>query len=157
MDVQIIPAAIEHVTSLHHALDAVAREGEYLTRRQAPPMDSVHCFVAQLLEQGHPQFVAVAGPEVVGWCDIRGTADPNKMGLGVLGIGLLAPYRGRGLGNRLLGGTLEAARRCRFAGVALLVRKSNKRAITLYQKFGFQFVEDRDGTNNDLFRMAMTF
>ena len=157
MDVQIIPASIDHVTGLHRALDSIAREGEYLTRRQAPPIDSVHCFVAQLLEHGHPQLVAVAGPEVVGWCDIRGTADPNKMGLGVLGIGLLAAYRGRGLGNRLLGGTLEAARRCRFPGVALLVRKSNKRAITLYQKFGFQFVEDRDGTNNDLFRMAMTF
>jgi ribosomal protein S18 acetylase RimI-like enzyme len=46
-------------------------------------------------------------------------------------------YRGRGLGSRLLRQALAVARRRGSARVTVLTDRSNRRAMRLYQRFGF--------------------
>jgi ribosomal protein S18 acetylase RimI-like enzyme len=82
---------------------------------------------------------------------------------GVLGMGLLPAYRGRGLGRRLMAGTLQDARAAGLSRVELSVRADNARAIALYSRLGFQ-VEGRrrgallvDGVHHDLMLMALLF
>ena len=69
--ISIEPIRAEHIESFHHALDAVSRERKYLSFLEAPPLEAVRAFVLDMIENDHPQFVAIAGGKVIGWCDIR--------------------------------------------------------------------------------------
>jgi len=70
MQVEIARIAAEHVEGFHRAVDFVARERKYIAFLEAPPLDSTREFVMNNIAKGYPQFVAVAGGEVVGWCDL---------------------------------------------------------------------------------------
>jgi len=52
-------------------------------------------------------------------------------------MGVLAPWRGRGLGERLIRAALDAARERGFEKVELSVYATNPRARALYEKVGF--------------------
>jgi hypothetical protein len=65
-DIVIEPIAVRHIESYHQALDVVARERRYLTFLVAPPLEDTRKFVLDMIENRHPQFVAVKDGEVVG-------------------------------------------------------------------------------------------
>ena len=163
MPIEIVPIREEHIESFRAALDAVARERAYLSFLEAPPIESVRTFVRTNIARGHPQLVAVEGARVVGWCDVTPQSRPSMRHCGVLGMGLLPDWRGRGLGERLMRRALEASRAFGFARVELTVRDDNSRAVALYSKLGFQ-LEGRkrravqvDGAYYDLLAMALLF
>lgn len=126
-----------HAEAFHRSLDAVARERRFLVSLEAPPLDDVRAFVAANLANGNPQFVALDGDAVVGWCDIVRSPLPVRRHCGTLGMGLLPAYRGQGLGAALLEATLEDARARGFLRVELHVRAGNAAAVALYGKAGF--------------------
>ncbi len=87
---------------------------------------------------GVPQFVALCGLTVVGWCDIvRLYPHPGYEHNGRLGIGVVAAWRGRGLGRGLLEQALSAASGAGFRRVELDVYASNTAALSLYKSCGF--------------------
>jgi ribosomal protein S18 acetylase RimI-like enzyme len=135
--VEIVPIAEGHIESFHRTLDIVARERRYLAFLEAPPLSSTRAFILDVIGQGYPQFVAMAEDEVAGWCDIIPNSRPIKAHCGVLGMGLLPQFRGRGLGKRLILRTLDAARAFGLTRVELSVREDNANAIALYRKIGF--------------------
>lgn len=136
--IDIIPIQPGLIESFHRTLDVVARERRYLAFLEAPPIEQTRKFVLNVIEQGYPQFVAVAAGEVVGWCDVLPKPRPIYAHSGVLGIGLLPLMRGKGIGMRLIRQALEAARSFGFSRVELTVRENNQVAITLYEKVGFK-------------------
>jgi ribosomal protein S18 acetylase RimI-like enzyme len=81
----------------------------------------------------------------------------------VLGLGVSAEYRGRGIGTALLRATLEAARARGLTRVELTVREHNARATALYAKFGFEVEGVKknavlvDREYEDLICMALLF
>lgn len=119
------------------ALDSVARERRYLIFLEAPPFEECRKFVAQNIRRGHPQHVALAAERVVGWCDALPVDRPIRAHTGVLGLAVLAAFRGRGIGTALLHATLERARAVGLTRIELSVRENNKRVVELYEKFGF--------------------
>ncbi|WP_064682567.1 GNAT family N-acetyltransferase [Rhizobium bangladeshense] len=133
----IEPIAAAHIDSFHRALDLVAREKKYLSMLEATPLPQTREFVMGMIANGNPQFVAVSGEEVVGWCDISRHFFPSHAHRGKLGMGILRAYRGQGLGRRLIETTLRAAQDADFARVELDVYEDNARAIALYEKVGF--------------------
>ncbi|WP_312360549.1 GNAT family protein [Agrobacterium sp.] len=161
--IAIEPIRAEHVESFHRALDTVSRERKYLSFLEAPPLDSVRAFVLDMIENDHPQFVAIADGEVAGWCDIRRQSRATRAHCGTLGMGILPAYRDKGLGGRLMRPTLDAARQCGLHRVELSVHADNARAIALYEKIGFVH-EGRgrdavliDGRYIDSLNMAIIF
>ena len=78
-----------------------------------------------------------------------------------MGMGLRAPYRGRGLGERLLRAGLAAAKAQGFERVALTVYAKNPAAVALYRKVGFTLEGTRvrgkkmDGEYDDVHMMAI--
>lgn len=100
--IDIIPIQPDLAESFHRALDIVARQKRYLAFLEAPPIEQTRKFVLDNIAQGHPQFVALAAGEVVGWCDVLPKPRPIHAHSGVLGIGLLPPMRGKGIGLRLI-------------------------------------------------------
>lgn len=160
---RIVPTTEEHIAGFHAALDRVARERRFLAYDQAPPLADTGAFVRTLRRRGFPQFVALAGTRVIGWCDIAPFDRPVFRHAGVLGLGVVPEYRGRGVGRALLETALREARRIGLARVELTVREPNRAAIALYEKVGFAvegIKRDAVCTENgyeDLVLMALRF
>ena len=133
----LAPTAPEDIEGLRDAVDAVARERRYLSAVHGYGLDETRSFVESLLRGGGVQWVARAGGRVVGWCDVRRHPFEGARHGGVLGIGLLSAWRGRGVGAPLLARTLEAAEAAGMTRIELEVFASNARAIRLYQRAGF--------------------
>jgi RimJ/RimL family protein N-acetyltransferase len=136
--IEIVPISSAHIDSFHRALDLVVRERQYLALLEAPPIEEFRSFVENIISRGYPQFVALSVGEVVGWCDVLPNTWPIYAHTGVLGVALLPPLRGQGVGRQLIARTLDAARTFGLSRVELTVRENNKIAISLYKKFGFE-------------------
>ena len=162
MNITIRHITLDDAGSFHAALDSVARERRFLRLTEAPPLARSLQFIAGNLESGNPQFVAVEGDAIVGWCDICRSSEEDSEHCGWLGMGVLASHRGKGIGIKLLAATLEAARG-QFDRVELEVYASNTAAIALYEKTGFvhegrrRRALQRDGVHDDIVMMGLLF
>jgi RimJ/RimL family protein N-acetyltransferase len=137
MTVDIVPIERRHVAGFREVLDGVAREKRYLAFLEAPALPQIRRFVLGNLRSGAPQFVAVEDGRVVGWCDVTPKPRETLRHSGVLGMGVAASHRGRGIGRRLIATTLETAFARGLMRIELTVRTDNAPAIALYQRFGF--------------------
>lgn len=131
------PVGAEHVEALQGAVASVARERRFLVSLEGFSIAETRAFVQSILNGWGIQYVAMAGRTLVGWCDVRRSPWPGFEHTGVLGIGVIAPWRGRGVGSRLLGTVLEACGDAALTRVELEVFASNAAAIRLYERFGF--------------------
>ena len=129
---------IEHrdIPGFHAAVAAVVAERLWLARVTPFPLEQTAQFVTRTIERGHPQFVADDGGRVVGWCDVVPSPREVSPHVGVLGMGVRAGWRGRGIGRRLIGAALDAAQ-ARFEQVDLDVYAGNAAAHRLYRAAGF--------------------
>ena len=158
--VAIRPITLADIAEFRACVGAVMREREYLAYLEPGPLVQTATFVAANIESGNPQLVAVDDERIVGWCDVRRETIPIYAHEGMLGMGLLPDYRGRGLGERLIRATLDAARDAGFERVSLSVYGRNTRAAALYRKVGFVMEGTRvrgkklDGGYDDVHMMA---
>jgi RimJ/RimL family protein N-acetyltransferase len=161
--VTIEPIREDHVAGFRAALDTVAREKKYLIFIEAPAVAQMLSFVRDNIAAGHPHMVAVDEGQVVGWCDIRAKERAAQNHVGVLGMGLIADYRDRGIGRRLITAALDAARAKGLHRVELDAHGDNLRAIALYEKVGFSHegvareAVKLDGRFIDSVRMGLIF
>lgn len=136
--IRIIPTDERHVESFHRCVDQVARERRYLALVEAFPLEGTRGFVQALIAGAGIQVLAVDdADEVVGWCDIVRNPREGFRHNGQLGMGLLPPFRGAGLGKRLAVAAIERAWQAGLERVELEVFASNQRAIDLYRGLGF--------------------
>lgn len=149
------------VTGFHAALDSVARQSSFLRGDAAPPLEAVAAFVRQNIENRNPQLVAIDDQgQVVGWCDIVRARGQYESHVGELGMGLMADFRGRGIGRQLLVHAVAAADAGGFLRVELSVHSDNLVAVALYRKSGFmeegrkRWARIRNGTPVDVLLMA---
>ncbi|HWI83646.1 GNAT family N-acetyltransferase [Ramlibacter sp.] len=149
MRADIAPLRDEHFSQLREVLDVVAREGRYLAFLQAPPMEEAFAFYRNILERDCPAVVAVANGRVVGWCDVLPTHGESRAHVGIIGLGLMPEYRGRGIGAALMRAALERAWAKGFTRIELTVRADNVRAKRLYERLGFTL----EGTLRHAFRV----
>lgn len=149
MRADIAPLRDEHFSQLREVLDAVARESRYLAFLQAPPMEEAFAFYRSILERDCLAVVAVANGRVVGWCDVLPTRGESRAHVGIIGLGLMPEYRGRGIGAALMTAALERAWAKGFTRIELTVRTDNVRAKRLYERLGFNV----EGTLRHAFRV----
>ena len=160
-DVVIRPIELADIDGFARVTNSVMRERQYLAFLEGFPIDEAASFVARNIRLGNPQYVVEDGGEIVGWCDIRRETIPVYAHCGHLGMGLLPPYRGRGIGERLIRASIEAARAAGFERIELSVYARNTRAVALYRKVGFVHEGTRvrgkkvDGEYDDVHLMGM--
>ncbi len=136
--IDIRPIRPEDATAFHACLDAVARESLMLGQSAAPYLERVCAFVESNLDDGHPQFVALDGEQLVGWCDAIPQWADGLRHRAQFGMGVLKSHRGQGVGQRLAEAVIAATRRQgRIARIDLEVRADNGSAIRLYERVGF--------------------
>lgn len=138
MNFEIIPISKEHIEGFWSAVDSVARERKYLAFLEAPPINTTKDFVLQNIKGNWPHFVAINDGKIIAWCDISALDRPVFAHIGSLGIGVLAAYRGQGIGKALMNTALENAKLKGLTRIELTVRENNKPAIALYEKMGFE-------------------
>ncbi|MFZ5914662.1 MAG: GNAT family N-acetyltransferase [Pseudomonadota bacterium] len=163
MQYQILPIEEMHIEGFRQALDEVARERAYLAFLEAPAIDKTRTYVFEQIEKKAPHFVAIVNGSVVGWCDISPLDRPVYAHTGVLGMGVIAEYRGHGIGKALLQVALEKAKTQELTRIELDVQEENHRAIELYKRFGFkieglkQNATRIDGIYSNDYIMALIF
>lgn len=92
---------------------------------------------AQWGSQDNAQYVARAAGELIGTASLN--RRPNRMRhRGVFGISLKRAWWGCGAAPALMGEILTFARENGFEQLDLEVRSDNRRAIRLYEKYGFR-------------------
>lgn len=133
----IVPITEAHIEGFWSAVDSVSRERKYLAFLEGPPINTTRDFVLNNINGNWPQVVAMSDGELVGWCDITALDRPVFAHIGSLGLGVLASYRGKGVGKALISAALQKARAKGLTRIELTVRENNKAAIALYKKFGF--------------------
>src|SRR5689334_16393349 len=141
-------------------VDAVARERRYLGNTSGFSAEQTRAFISSLSDSGGIQIVVVAEGKIVGWCDVTPLPFEGMRHVGRLGMGLLPPFRGRGLGRRLVREALSYVFAKNLNRVELEVFASNKIAVGLYEREGFA-IEGRkrcarflDGVWDDLLIMG---
>jgi ribosomal protein S18 acetylase RimI-like enzyme len=127
----------EFAESYCKAVDLVARERNYLGSTTGFPLEKTIEFVKFIVSQNLSQYFAIEDGEVVGWCDIIPKGYEGLTHVGVLGMGVLKAYRGKGLGTQLLEKSIEHAKQNGIEKVELDVYELNTGAIALYEKMGF--------------------
>ena len=135
--IDIIAMDESRVEGFWKAVDEVARERRWLGGVRGFPLETTRAWVQSLIERGMPQFAAVDGEAVVGWCDIDARMGEGFRHVGRLGMGVRAAWRGQGIGRRLAEAALKAADEIGLERVELEVYASNTVAMHLYETLGF--------------------
>jgi RimJ/RimL family protein N-acetyltransferase len=149
------------IPGYHACLDVVARERRYLAFLSAPPLEQTRTWVLPHIEKNHPFYVAAVEGHVVGWCDISLQEREGFTHRGVIGMGVLPDFRGRGIGHRLLRASVDHAHQLGIERIELEVFVSNQPAIHLYESFGFavegtlRHGRKLDGKYDDVLAMAL--
>ncbi len=160
-DIIIRPITFADIPGFRAALDAVALEGIYISTQRAAPISSIASFIAGNIESANVQLVAESAGEIVGWCDVCHSGSAVFAHVGTLGMGIIAPHRGQGIGTRLIAATIAAAWASDFTRIELEVYAGNARARALYEKHGFTLEGTRRaaafvaGTYTDIHQMAL--
>ena len=126
------------VESINKAIDVVARERKYLATVVGFPLDGTKSFVNFIIDNNYAQYLLLLNNEVKGWCDIIPKGIPEFSHVGVLGMGILPEYRGKGFGKEILEKAIKHAKEInKIEKIELSVFENNENAIKLYKSFGF--------------------
>ncbi|MDP3371671.1 MAG: GNAT family N-acetyltransferase [Candidatus Paracaedibacteraceae bacterium] len=138
MNYQIVPISEEYIEGYCKSVAVVSSERLFLSTFNGFSIKESRDYVLNNRKKGLPHFVVLDQQNVIGWCDISKNDSPIYEHSGVLGIGILKPYRGQGIGEKLIQKTLAAAKEIGLIRVELTVRDTNVNAIALYKKVGFE-------------------
>jgi len=161
-DISIVPSHPRYTESYNAAVGRVARERRYLASVEPFTLGETAAFLAEVHRRNAVQFFAVDTTDaVVGWCDILPKQFEGMRHVGVLGMGVVEEFRGKGIGRRLLEQCIQAAPGCGITKVELEVYASNTRAIRMYERAGFgheglrKHARKLDGIEDDILLMGL--
>ncbi len=97
----------------------------------------IEMWVDYLAEDGF-SVVAEIGEKIVGHCSIVPSEDGKVVDLSIF---VHQDYQDRGIGQRMLKKMIEYCKSAGFEGITLITERTNKRAIHVYKKLGFEVVD----------------
>lgn len=123
LTVELLPAVVE--------LDRLCFNGLWTLEAYQRELESPN---SDLFVLSMPQADKTASPPILGMGCLWAILDEAHITM----VAVDPHYRGQGLGQALLLALLKSARTRGMERATLEVRESNKAALSLYQKFGFQ-------------------
>jgi ribosomal protein S18 acetylase RimI-like enzyme len=92
----------------------------------------------EISQKNYPIYLAIEDEDVVAWCDIIPVNHEEMVHVGILDFGLLAEYRGKGIGTSLVKKCIDHAKKYnKIERVEVEVFESNRYAVELYKRMGF--------------------
>jgi uncharacterized protein YeaO (DUF488 family)/GNAT superfamily N-acetyltransferase len=137
--VAIRPASEEDAAALLDYICTLRAEGlATIFRHEAvPTLEDELAYIRKFKRTGSEYFVAEAGGSIIGNVGLASGAHPQTAHVAHLGISVLAPFRGRGIGSRLLETAIEWAPLNGIRRLELQVLSNNPAARRLYERKGF--------------------
>lgn len=137
-----IPFRLEPLQELHferlHALfDSICKERRFLAFTEAGPREQTFEYYNKVVSGGHSHFVAIREHQVLGWCDVLPQFGQMRSHVGVLGMGVSATERGKGIGRALIQAAIAKAAGQGLSRIELTVHSENLVAQALYKSAGF--------------------
>jgi RimJ/RimL family protein N-acetyltransferase len=130
--------SLEDVEPFLKAVRRVAKEGRFSPATEGYSLEDTRDFIQYNIDHSYPQHLAFEDDEIVAWCHIIPKQVVGMNHVGTLGLGMLADYRGNGIGSELIKNTIEHAKRINhIERVELEVNESNRYAIELFKRMGF--------------------
>lgn len=123
----------------------VSAEGKYPARTNPPSIETFERALAEVEANGWPVYVVEHAAELVGNASVYPESFCRAGGdrhIGFLGMQVKQGFRRRGYGAALLTAVVKHCRDTDFHTIELMVLKSNTAARSLYDSFGFVWVED---------------
>lgn len=136
-EIKIVNKTLELADSFRDALDSVARERTWLALTEAAPYESIRSFVQELIDDNDIQVYALLDNTVIGWCDVIRRKREHFAHTATLGMGIIKPHRGKGIGSRMMEEVIKQSRAAGLEKISLEVYSHNNGAVALYRKFGF--------------------
>lgn len=138
-NVTIRRAAPGDAEALSRYMNALADENLPQLSGLRPTPEEEHNFLDKALRNPHAFIlIALIGATIVGVLDLWPGDQAYNRHVGRLGMSVLAPYRGKGIGRRLLERAIGDAKSSpEFRRIELDVAPGNARAIRLYESVGF--------------------
>lgn len=130
-----VAAALDYVNALIAEDTFVAVSGPPLT--EAHERRFIRVSVAEVRLDRKIHLVMELDGVLVGMGEVR-PESYRKRHIGTIGISILAPYRDRGLGSRLLASLIAEAKRIGLRLLVLTVFENNPKATHIYEKAGFR-------------------
>ena len=95
-------------------------------------------------QKGDFAFVAEQEGQIIGaaWCRLMKDYGHYREDVPSMAIAVLSPYRGQGIGGKLLQALLQKVQAAGYPALSLSVQKANP-AVRLYQRAGFRIVAQR--------------
>ncbi|MEZ4605869.1 MAG: GNAT family N-acetyltransferase [Deinococcales bacterium] len=158
--VNIRPITLDDAQGFWQVLASVAAEKKYILTIEPPVFEKTLAFVQHNVDHKLAQYVALDDDKLVGWADILPLDHPTMSHIGSLGMGILAAYRGQGIGSKLLKATIDHAWASGLKRLELEVFADNVKAIALYEKHGYireglkPFARQVDGHYQDIVLMG---
>ena len=138
MEFKVRKIAATDIADYRSALDSVVREKKFLLTVQTPTLEDTDRFIRHNIKNNYAQYVALVEDKIVGWADIIPHEKELMKHVGLLGIGVVSEYRGKGIGKELLIRTIIHARETGLQRLELEVFANNVAAIELYKQLGFE-------------------
>lgn len=126
-----------HFERLHTLFDLICRERRFLALTEAGSMEQTFDYYRKVVSGGHTHFVAVREHRILGWCDILPLHGQMRSHTGVLGMGVAAEERGKGIGKALILAAIAKATDRGLSRIELTVHSENHVAQALYRRVGF--------------------
>lgn len=98
-------------------------------------------YYADALASGEFTKLAYYNDICVGSVACRLERKENAICVYIMTLGVLAPYRGLGIGTKLVNHVLELSNKQTISEIYLHVQINNDEAIAFYKKFGFEITE----------------
>ncbi len=135
---EVIPISIEHAKQFGAIIGSIAQEDDFPIQNEIISEKTAAWFVERQLVDGAPMFVALERNKLVGWCEISMSELDFCKHSGLLSMGVLKDYRGRGVGSCLINKSISAACSMDFERIELTVLESNRSAQAFYLHKGFK-------------------
>lgn len=132
------PLQETHFERLRLLFDAVCRERRFMAFTEAGPEEQTFEYYRNIVSGGHSHFVAVRDHQVLGWCDVLPLFGQMRKHVGVLGMGVAAGERGKGVGKALIQAAIARATERGLSRIELTVHSENSVAQALYKGVGFE-------------------
>lgn len=143
------PLQAIHFERLHDVFDSVCRERRFLAFTEAAPKEQTFEYYNSVISGGHSHFVAVREHQILGWCDVLPLFGQMRSHVDVLGMGVSATERGKGIGKALIQAAIAKATDQGLSRIELTVHSENHVAQALYKSVGFM----HEGTQRQGWRL----
>jgi ribosomal protein S18 acetylase RimI-like enzyme len=132
-------ANLDDAETLMANTNSIAVEGIYISREEPlKDLGAERDWIAGMDGRRRVLYVAEVGGRVVGAADVRSSPFKKEAHTRTLGIAIIREFRGLGIGKALMEACLDFCRRTEVEKVSLEVFSTNKAAISLYTRMGFE-------------------